>query len=81
MAEIVVTELRPADRERWAELWRGYLDFYETTLPEAIYDETWRRLHRGHARMAAVFRRHRFRVWPRRRGRNHRTPNTVRGWV
>jgi len=44
MAEIVVTELRPADRERWAELWRGYLDFYETTLPEAIYDETWRRL-------------------------------------
>jgi len=44
MAEIVVTELRPADRERWAELWGGYLDFYETTLPEAIYEETWRRL-------------------------------------
>ena len=33
MAEIVVTELHPADRERWAELWRGYLDFYERPCP------------------------------------------------
>ena len=33
-----------ADRERWAELWRGYLDFYETQLPPEIYDHTWQRL-------------------------------------
>lgn len=44
MSEIVVTELRPTDRERWNALWRGYLDFYETRLPEAIYDLTWTRL-------------------------------------
>jgi GNAT superfamily N-acetyltransferase len=44
MAEIVVTELRDNDRERWAELWRGYLDSYETSLPDSIYEETWRRL-------------------------------------
>jgi GNAT superfamily N-acetyltransferase len=44
MTEIVVTELRPEDRARWAELWRGYLDFYETSLPDTIYDQTWQRL-------------------------------------
>jgi GNAT superfamily N-acetyltransferase len=44
MAEIVVTPLAPADRERWVELWRGYLDFYETQLPPEIYDHTWQRL-------------------------------------
>lgn len=30
MTEIVVTRLGPPDRDRWAELWRRYLDFYET---------------------------------------------------
>ena len=44
MADIVVTPLGPADRARWAELWAGYLDFYETELPLEIYDHTWRRL-------------------------------------
>jgi GNAT superfamily N-acetyltransferase len=43
-AAIVVTELRAGDRARWAELWRGYLDFYETSLPEQIYTHTWQRL-------------------------------------
>lgn len=44
MTEILVTPFRASDRERWAELWRGYLDFYETSLPEAIYEDTWQRL-------------------------------------
>ena len=44
MSDIVVTEFRPDDRPRWAELWRGYLDFYETSLPEANYNHTWQRL-------------------------------------
>jgi GNAT superfamily N-acetyltransferase len=44
MAEIVVTPLTAADCARWAELWRGYLDFYETRLPPEIYDHTWQRL-------------------------------------
>ena len=44
MAEIVVTAFAPQDRARWAELWRGYLEFYETRLPPAIYEHTWQRL-------------------------------------
>ena len=44
MVEIVVNPIIPADRDRWAELWRGYLDFYETRLPPEIYDHTWQRL-------------------------------------
>jgi GNAT superfamily N-acetyltransferase len=44
MPEIVITPLAAADRERWGELWRGYLDFYQTRLPGEIYDDTWRRL-------------------------------------
>ena len=44
MTDIVVTPLRPQDRARWTELWRGYLDFYETELPPEIYDHTWQRL-------------------------------------
>jgi GNAT superfamily N-acetyltransferase len=44
MTEIVITPFRPEDRDRWAELWRGYLEFYETALPDAIYADTWRRL-------------------------------------
>jgi GNAT superfamily N-acetyltransferase len=44
MSDIIVTELRPADRARWSELWRGYLEFYETTLPPELYDLAWERL-------------------------------------
>jgi GNAT superfamily N-acetyltransferase len=39
-----VTVLEPADRKRWAELWRGYLTFYETELPADTYDATWARI-------------------------------------
>ena len=38
--------LRPlvgADRASWNGLWKGYLDFYETSLPQAQYDLTFRR--------------------------------------
>jgi GNAT superfamily N-acetyltransferase len=44
MTAIVVTALRPSDQPRWAELWRGYLDFYQTSLPPETYEHTWRRL-------------------------------------
>jgi GNAT superfamily N-acetyltransferase len=42
-----VDALQPQDHTRWAELWRGYLAFYETTLPQSRYDETWRRIMQG----------------------------------
>ena len=44
MSEIFVTPILPADRERWGLLWRGYLEFYETSLPPEIYEATWARL-------------------------------------
>jgi ribosomal protein S18 acetylase RimI-like enzyme len=39
-----IRELRSTDRERWDELWAGYLEFYKTTLAPQITEETWRRL-------------------------------------
>ncbi|TIO37609.1 MAG: GNAT family N-acetyltransferase, partial [Mesorhizobium sp.] len=28
----------------WRRLWTAYLTFYETKLPEEVYDVTWKRL-------------------------------------
>jgi GNAT superfamily N-acetyltransferase len=39
-----IRPLAPGDRDQWAELWRGYLTFYETALPDEQYDLTWSRL-------------------------------------
>ncbi|MBL4813177.1 MAG: GNAT family N-acetyltransferase [Rhodobacteraceae bacterium] len=44
MDETVVRPLRAADRAQWAVLWRGYLDYYETKLPDAQYELTFQRM-------------------------------------
>ena len=41
---IEVRPLRVEDAAAWRELWRGYLAFYETELPEAIYRTAFERL-------------------------------------
>ena len=41
-------EVRPLtleDKDRWLELWKGYLTFYETSLTEYQTELTWKRLH------------------------------------
>lgn len=41
------TTIRPLhrdDRDAWAALWKGYLDFYKTELGPEIYDSTFERL-------------------------------------
>jgi GNAT superfamily N-acetyltransferase len=38
------TILEPGDYSRWAELWRAYLTFYQTELPNDIYVATWERI-------------------------------------
>ena len=43
-AAVEVRALRADDRERWGELWQGYLDFYRSALPADITELTWRRL-------------------------------------
>jgi GNAT superfamily N-acetyltransferase len=41
MANVVVSKLTAADREAWAELFEGYLAFYETSLDPAGYERAW----------------------------------------
>jgi len=44
-AAIAIRPLRRDERADWEPLWRGYLDFYKTTVPAEVYDTTWTRLH------------------------------------
>ena len=41
---ISIRPLAASDRAEWENLWRKYLQFYETTLPTEQYDISWRRL-------------------------------------
>ncbi|MFZ4969014.1 MULTISPECIES: GNAT family N-acetyltransferase [Pseudomonas] len=39
-------EIRPvsaADQAAWRPLWQAYLKFYETELPDTVYQSTWQR--------------------------------------
>lgn len=36
--------LAPDDADDWRRLWRAYLAFYETSLPDEVYQSTWQRL-------------------------------------
>jgi GNAT superfamily N-acetyltransferase len=40
-----ISPLRRDERADWEPLWRGYLDFYKTSVPKQTYDTTWARLH------------------------------------
>ena len=42
--KVEVRTLQATDRERWNELWRGYLEFYKHELPSDLTDLTWHRL-------------------------------------
>jgi len=44
-AAIVIRQLRPRERADWEPLWRDYLEFYQTSVPNEVYDTTWARLH------------------------------------
>lgn len=44
---IEISPLRPEDRASWEVLARAYKEFYETTVPDSGYEETWQRLMRG----------------------------------
>lgn len=34
----------PQDHDQWLPLWQGYLDFYQSTLPENTTEHTWQSL-------------------------------------
>lgn len=41
---IEIRPLRHTDEPEWRQLWRAYLAFYETTLPEAVYRSSFDRM-------------------------------------
>lgn len=41
---VEIRRLQPRDREEWLPLWRGYLDFYETTVADDVTEATWARI-------------------------------------
>ncbi|MFC3086110.1 GNAT family N-acetyltransferase [Tabrizicola soli] len=41
---LTIRPLRPDDEADWRRLWTGYLDFYQTSVPEAVYASTFARL-------------------------------------
>jgi GNAT superfamily N-acetyltransferase len=43
-SSLIIRPLQETDRAEWAEMWTGYLEYYETTLPDDIYDSTFARL-------------------------------------
>ena len=44
-ANVVIRSVGADERAAWEPLWKGYLDFYKTSVPKGVYDTTWTRLH------------------------------------
>ena len=44
---LTIEALRPSDRDAWERLFRGYIEFYERTLPDSEYQRAWQRLQAG----------------------------------
>lgn len=42
--DVTVRPVRAGDYDPWCALWRGYLTFYEASVPEAVYQSTFARL-------------------------------------
>jgi len=42
--DVVIRPIGVNDRESWEPLWKGYLDFYEKTVPQDTTEFTWKRL-------------------------------------
>ena len=41
---VTVRPLQESDNADWRRLWTAYLEFYKTTVPEEVYQTTWKRL-------------------------------------
>ena len=42
-----IRRLVATDKPEWLELFKGYIEFYKTTVPEDVIEHTWRRLLEG----------------------------------
>ena len=43
-SDVIVRPLRAEDETAWRRLWTGYLEFYKSSVPEAVYQSTFARL-------------------------------------
>ncbi|MEQ8291001.1 MAG: GNAT family N-acetyltransferase [Roseovarius sp.] len=41
---VTIRPLDPADKPQWSALWKAYLEFYETSVAQEVYDTTFDRL-------------------------------------
>lgn len=39
-----IKPLQQTNKNQWQTLWQGYLDFYQTHLPQATTDNTWQKI-------------------------------------
>ncbi|MEM7547793.1 MAG: GNAT family N-acetyltransferase [Pseudomonadota bacterium] len=44
---LIIRPVEKKDHEDWHRLWTLYLEFYETTVTEEVYQTLWSRLHSG----------------------------------
>ncbi len=44
MSKPVVRPLEKDDYKQWRKLWTGYLEFYESSVPEEVYETTFARM-------------------------------------
>lgn len=44
MSDLLVRPLKVADQPEWRRLWSLYLEFYQTQVPESVFQTTFRRL-------------------------------------
>lgn len=42
--KVTIRPIETGDAAAWRQLWTGYLEFYKTTLPEAVYAQTFARI-------------------------------------
>ena len=41
---MIIRQLHASDRAAWQHLWRGYIEFYQATIPAPQDELTWRRM-------------------------------------
>ncbi len=44
MSQIEIRRVTANDHAAWQPLWKAYLRFYDTELPDTVYQSTWQRL-------------------------------------
>lgn len=47
--ELTIRPLAVGDEAEWRRLWTAYLEFYEATVPEAVYRSSFERMLKGNA--------------------------------